>query len=103
MGELEQECQSLAIEPEAIESVAMVGLGLELCKQEPLAPWLLELSKLGPGKQEPGMQEPGMQEPGTSEQQQLVLGKRELGTSEQQQLEQQQRERRHCEAETAAD
>ena len=94
----ELECQSLAIEPEAIESVAMVGLGLELCKQEPLAPWLLELSKLGPGKQEPGMQEPG-----TSEQQQLVLGKRELGTSEQQQLEQQQRERRHCEAETAAD
>ena len=88
----ELECQSLAIEPEVIESVAMVGLGLELCKQEPLAPWLLELSK----------QEPGMQEPGTSEQQQLVLGKRELGTSEQQQLEQQQRAR-HCEAETAAD
>ena len=89
----ELECQSLAIEPEAIESVAMVGLGLELCKQEPLAPWLLELSKLGPGKQEPGMQEPGMQEPGMQE----------PGTSEQQQLEQQQRERRHCEAETAAD
>ena len=89
----ELECQSLAIEPEAIESVAMVGLGLELCKQEPLAPWLLELSKLGPGKQVPGMQEPGMQEPGMQE----------PGTSEQQQLEQQQRERRHCEAETAAD